>query len=85
MARSTSLQNNTGTAINREINSQYDNVKLVADNIRFVITVANGLLSISSVYAKLPQITRLHQSINEIDRLHQSITISIDYLILQLN
>lgn len=31
--RSSSLNNNTGTAINREIDSRYDNVKIVADNI----------------------------------------------------
>lgn len=31
--RSTSLNNTTGTAITREIDSKYDNVKIVADNI----------------------------------------------------
>ena len=39
--RSSSLQNSTLTALAREINSQYDAVKTVSDNIDAIVAVAN--------------------------------------------
>lgn len=41
--RSTSLNNITGTAITREIDSKYDNVKIVADSITQVENVSDSI------------------------------------------
>jgi len=49
MARSTSLEGTTTPAINRQIDSRYDKVAIVADNLSDVVSIANSVPNINTV------------------------------------
>lgn len=54
--RASSLQKDTSTGIDRDINSQYDNVVIVADNIDAVVTDANNIGSINTVSGSITDV-----------------------------
>ena len=53
--RATSLQKDTSTGIDREIGSQYDNVKLVADFIHEVGSIANFVSLVDNYNARITE------------------------------
>ena len=59
MGRSTSLQGNTATAINRKIGSRYDKVIIVADNITKVTAVSDIAGDVTTVSGMAPAIASI--------------------------
>ena len=70
--RSTSLTQDSVVAVDREIGSQYDNVKIVADSIENVETVANGMDAVVTVSTDIGAIQRLYTLRDEIVALYES-------------
>lgn len=64
--RSSSLGNNVSTAVDREIGSQYDNVKVVAENIESVVTVADHIDNVDTVATNIVDVHAVGGSIVDV-------------------
>lgn len=64
--RSSSLGNNVSTAVDREIGSQYDNVKTVAENIESVVTVADHIDNVDTVATNIVDVHAVGGSIVDV-------------------
>lgn len=64
--RSSSLGNNVVTGIAREIGSQYSKVKIVAENIESVVTVADSIDSVNFVAENIAEVASIGGSVPEI-------------------
>ena len=65
--RSSSFSSSTSTAISREIASQYDLVKVVADNIASVVINANGMANIETTAANIDTVNAIGSYIGNIN------------------
>ena len=64
--RSSSLGNNVSTAVDREIGSQYDNVRVVAENIESVVTVADHIENVDTVATNIVDVHAVGGSIVDV-------------------
>ena len=64
--RSSSLGNNVSTAVDREIGSQYDNVRVVAENIESVVTVADHIDNVDTVATNIADVHAFSGSIVDV-------------------
>ena len=64
--RASSLGNNVSTAVDREIGSQYDNVKTVAENIESVVTVADHIDNVDTVATNIVDVHAVGGSIVDV-------------------
>lgn len=64
--RSSSLGNNISTAVDREIGSQYDNVRVVAENIESVVTVADHIENVDTVATNIVDVHAVGGSIVDV-------------------
>lgn len=64
--RASSLNQNTSTGIDRDIGSQYDNVKIVAENIEAVKTDAEHIDQIAVVADNIQEVSNLSSRIGEV-------------------
>ena len=64
--RTPSLQNDNVVAIDREIGSQYDNVRVVAENIESVVTVADHINNVDTVATNIVDVHAVSGSIVDV-------------------
>lgn len=69
--RSSSLIDGTSTGIERKIGSQYDNVKVVADNINKVVVSADNIGAINAASDNIGVIELVGSSIDSINQVMQ--------------
>lgn len=85
--RSSSLGNNVSTAVDREIGSQYDNVKTVAENIESVVTVADHIDNVDTVATNIVDVHAVGGSIVDVRTVAENIdnVVAVDQNIANVN